>query len=389
LRAILDPWRSTPRDIPNSSEKPQAISIVDAMTAGLTEAARRPWLALIPFALDLLIWLAPPLSIRGLLDRLMVVWEALVRVSYPPDQMAAIGDVLTSMKEMAAQLGAQINLFHYLTGSWLSVPSALVTPQSARLTFISDMIFAPVGLSLRIGQIAKAPWQPPPVEIGNLWLAGLIVILLWLAGQLVVTFFLRWAARRPGEAAADPAAPPVAGNWEGLRGFARLFGRLVVLSLLLGAAMLFLRLPLGFLLTLIMLTGSSAGALLFAVVGGITLWMVLWLLTSLYFAGDAILLDGQSLFQSLVRSVSLVRTQSLATIGLAAAINLVVVGFRVVWGLVGQSPAGAVLAMAGNAFLCTGMVLAIFVYYQDRRRQWEALVASAGKRTGLRNRMKD
>ena len=153
--------------------------------------------------------------------------------------------------------------------------------------------------------------------------------------------------------------------------------------------MLFLRLPLGFLLALIMFTGSGVGAFLFAVVGGITLWVILWLLTSLYFAGDAILLDGQPLLQSLTRSILLARTQSLATIGLAAAINLVVVGFRVVWGLIGQRPAGAVLAMAGNAYLGTGMMLAVFVYYQDRRRKWEALAASAGKRTSLRNRMKD
>jgi hypothetical protein len=45
--------------------------------------------------------------------------------------------------------------------------------------------------------------------------------------------------------------------------------------------------------------------------------------------------------------------------------------------------------MAGNAYLGTSMLLAIFTYYQDRRRKWEDLVAESRRRAGLNDRMKD
>jgi len=362
------------------------MGIVDAMTSGLSQAARRPWLALIPFAVDLLIWLAPPLSVAGLVDRLMLIWEALVRTSYPPEQMATLNEMVDSVRTMATQLGSEVNLWHFLTGSWLSVPSALASPQSTRLTFISDMILAPVGLSLPVGRIASAPWQPAPIQVGSVWQVLLLLAGFWLVGQLAITLFMRWASGRPPDAK-DDAEPQ--GPQQGPVGFFRLFGRLMALSLLLGLAMFMLRLPLGFLLTMILLTGSSAGTLFFAVIGGITLWVVLWSLTALYFAGDAIVLDNQPVLAALGRSVTLVRSQSLATIGVAAAINLLMLGFRVVWGMIGQNSIGAVLAMAGNAYLGTAMVLALFAYYSDRRRKWEELAAEADRRSALRNKMKD
>jgi hypothetical protein len=168
-----------------------------------------------------------------------------------------------------------------------------------------------------------------------------------------------------------------------------LFGNLVVLSLILGVAMLFLRIPLAVLLTVIYLTGSSGGALLFAVIGGITLWMVLWFLSSLYFASDAIVLDHQSVLRSMMLSARIARLQSFPIIGMAILVNLLMVGFRAVWGLIGQNADGAVVAMAGNAFLGTAMILGIFAYYQDRRRIHEALVAESRRQSNLRNQLKD
>ena len=125
------------------------------------------------------------------------------------------------------------------------------------------------------------------------------------------------------------------------------------------------------------MTGSGASAILFALIGGITLWMILWLLTSLYFAIEAIVLDGQPVIRSVIQSTQMVRLQSLPTVGLAITINLLMLGFRAVWGMIGQNPVGAVLAIAGNAYLGVGLILGIFVYYQDRRRQYDALVAQA------------
>ncbi len=387
LTPAHSPLRHAPQNIQTATERRQNIGVVDALTSGLVDAARRPWLILIPLALDLFIWLAPPLSVKTIVDRLMTIWEALVRGSYPPDQLSGMSDMITSVREMAAQVGSSVNLLHYLTGSWPGVPSALVAPQNARLTFISDMIFAPVGLGPQLQRVAPAPWQPQPLEITSVWLALLLAAGLWLIGQVVVTLFLRRAAMRPKST--DDEAPDAVDRWAGAGGLLRLFGNVLALSLILGIAMLCLKIPLSVLLSLTLMTGSGASALLFALIGGITLWMILWLLTSFYFATEAIVLDGQPVLRSVLQSLQMVRLQSLPTIGLAITINLLMLGFRAVWGIIGQNPVGALVAIAGNAYLGVGLILGIFAYYRDRRRQYDDLVAETQSRNNLRNQMKD
>ena len=174
-----------------------------------------------------------------------------------------------------------------------------------------------------------------------------------------------------------------------MRGFVGLVIRLTILNLVLGVSVFVLRMPLAVAMSLLVLSGSGATALLFAVIGGITLWMLLWFLTSFFFVSESVLIDHQPLLGSIMRSVALVRLQSLSTIGLVMMVNLVMLGFRAVWGLIGQSPAGALFAMAANAYLATSIVLAIFAYYEDRRRHLEAQLAQARQNAAMRNQMKD
>jgi hypothetical protein len=143
----------------------------------------------------------------------VVVWEALVKGTYPPDKVAAMSEMLPDLQQAAAQVGAEINLLHYLTGSWPGAPSALVAPQSARLTFVSDMIFAPVGLSMQLRRIAPAPWQQGPLEVKSVWVAVL------LAARLA------WARHRyeTALAATRPMAGETAHKRSGLKGLPFLF----------------------------------------------------------------------------------------------------------------------------------------------------------------------
>jgi hypothetical protein len=363
------------------SNKTQRIGVLDALATGLSQTSRQPWLLLIPVTVDLVIWLAPPLLVNELIRRFLFLWEALVRASYPSGsgQSAAVQNMLTGVREVVTQAGAQINLTEMLTGSWLSAPSALATAQSTRQTFISEMILAPVGLTMKLPHIAAAPWQPAPIEVASFWTALLIVLALWLAGQLLVALYVYWAtagwpANKGKEAATDARPRP-----NRVREFLKLAAQLMLFSVLLGVAVFFLRLPLGAALTLVMLPGGggAVSALLFAAVGGITLWALLWFLTSLFFVSEALLLGNQPLWRSMLQSLAMVRGQGLRTLGLILLINFLMVGFRAVWGLMGQTPGGAVVAIVANAYLATSMLLAIFAYYQDLHRSWQARRAQA------------
>ncbi len=116
-------------------------------------------------------------------------------------------------------------------------------------------------------------------------------------------------------------------------------------------------------------SGNAAAGMMFAMIGGLTLWALMWLLTSAFFVSEAMIVDGQPFLASLWDSFRLTRLNSLRTFGLVALINVILLGFRAVWGLVGQTPAGAIVAIFGNAYLVTAMLLAVYVYYAELRQR--------------------
>jgi hypothetical protein len=104
-------------------------------------------------------------------------------------------------------------------------------------------------------------------------------------------------------------------------------------------------------------------------IGGLTLWVLMWLLTSVFFVSEAMILDDQPFLTGLWHSVRMTRLNALRTFGLVALVNVILLGFRAVWGLVGQTPAGAIVAIFGNAYLVTAMLLAVYAYYAELRRR--------------------
>ena len=178
------------------TDKTSPLSIVDALTEGLGAALARPWLIAIPVAIDLALWLAPRLTINNLVQRFLIVWEAFFRLGLGANQPAA-GDMVPAVREGMTQLGQGINLAYAITGSWLSMPSAVSTLQSPRLMLISDVVMAPFGLGVKLKSVAPSPWQGQAIEINSFWGALLIVAGLWLCGQIIAAFFLRAAARKP------------------------------------------------------------------------------------------------------------------------------------------------------------------------------------------------
>ncbi len=349
-------------------EAVQPIGVIDALTAGLQLTLRYPWPLAIPVVIDLLLWAAPRLSVGALLQRLFAAWQALAQAFYTPSQLASMNEALTLGREMVTQAGSSSNLAVALAGNWLAAPSALADIQASRLKLISDGVLAPVGFGLNLPAIAASPAQAQAIELPNAWLALAILVGLWLVSQVVAAAYFRLTARglahglgRP--APADAAQAPRGPQMQLLPLALRFMG----LGLLLGIVMIILRLPLALATALILVSGSTGVSLLFVFSGGLALWLTLWALISLFFASEALVLDGQPLWASLWQSMILVRRNSARVMGLAILINLIMLGFRAVWGLIGQTAMGAVIAILGNAFLGTAMLYAIFVYYTNLR----------------------
>lgn len=353
--------------------------VIDALAAGLRLTGRRPGLMVIPASIDALLWVLPRLSVETLLLRLLVAWEALVTAVYAPAQLAAMGEMLGLVRDTVAHMGQQVNVAMTLTGGWLAPTSALASAQANRWLLVSDGVLAPMGLALQLPGAQPLRSAAGAIEINSIGGVILVLASLWLVAQLLATLYLRWAALsldgitlEHAEDSNRAAAPPIHIARTPLR---RLFIRLLGLSLLLGVGVLFLRLPVAAVIALAGLSGGAGMALLFVLSGGITLWLTLSFLVSMFFASDAMVVDGEGFLAGIWRSLILTRGSGLRTMGFVVLINLLMLGARAVWGLIGQAPLGGIVAILGNAYLVSGMVLASMIYYDGLRREWQAAVA--------------
>lgn len=353
--------------------------IIDALAAGLNLAGRRLWLMIIPVTIDVVLWLGPRLSINKLLQQLLVAWEALLQAVYTPAQLAILGDTLSVFREVASQVGQQLNMVMVLTAGWLAPTSALTAVQANRLLLVSDSVLAPIGLGLQLPGILVPAQTSRTIEINSLPLMIGIGIGLWLIAQAITTFYLRWAAIsldgvviRVGENDKQTQHSPIKTAWVP---FLPLFVRFAGLSLLLSVLVALIRVPLATTTAIALMTGSTGVTFLFALSGGLTLWLTLSLLISMFFAGEAMLLDRQGFLAGIWRSLILARISGLRTLALVLLVNLLMLGARAVWGLIGGSPLGIAVAILGNAYLVTGLVLATMIYYDGLRRMAQAVMA--------------
>lgn len=366
------------------SETATRLSVADAITAGLTNAARRPLLWLPPLAVDLYLWLAPSLSITSLMTRMMAEWRALFSQLYTPEQLAGVQDAIDALTKGMVDMSQGINLNNVLTAGWLAPPSALTTVQASRHLLISDAVLAPISLGLQVKGVGPAPWQGSAIQVGSV--AGMVglTLVVWIIGHLIAAFYFRTIAHTLALPKAHGGLPvsrqPADERQRGLfDGWLPLAARFAVVSLFASLAALMLRLPLATVTGVALFTGSGLAEFLFVLGGALTLWLTLWFLSSLYFVGDALAFDRQPLWPGLMWSLFLVRKNGLRTLALASVVNLLVLGARAVGGLIGANPIGALVVIVANAYLATAMVMGIYFFYQGLGSQQ---MAQSGRQSG-------
>ena len=341
------------------------LSVIDSLSAGLSQTIRRPWLMLIPLLVDLSLWLAPRLSLAPFLRNAVEAYRSLLLAAATPDQFATLQPVLESLQKWVQEISAHANLAEGLTGGWLGAPSVVAVGQITRMTFISDMVLAPLGLSVQLPDMATFPWHAAPVEISTVGGVVLAAAGFWLIGQVVTAVYMHLAGRAwRADAAAggsDPSEQP-------RPSLLLLVLRLALFSLAIGLVMSVLLVPLFLGWLMVVVAGNSPLSFLAVIFSGMALWLMLWFFLALFFANEAIVLEGQPVIRSILRSLRLVQRRFAETLSLVALINLLLYGFRVVWDLIGVTPVGAAVAIAGNAFLTTGMLLATFAFFDALRQ---------------------
>lgn len=312
------------------------MGVIESLSAGYRLVGYRIYLLVVPVALDLILWLAPRLSVETLFDRLAAFYTSVSQTG------ELSGDMLTLTQQAATlieQAGRGSNLLHMLvSSSLLHVPSLIITLEPVADAHIYDI-------------------TNPVLVLG---LFGGFALLSLLFGVLYLGMLARYLPIGQGE------------KGDSLRQFVYLSGRRWLLTLLytflVGFAFFAVYTPAILGISLIMLLLPALGSGLIFLLGGLTFVVYFYL----YFAIIGFVVDDLSIFDAVVRSMRLVRHNFWSTLGFIVLLNLISIGFSLLLGSVAaQQPYGTVMAIVINAYIGTGLAMSILVFYRTRLLQLE------------------
>lgn len=321
------------------------LGIIDSLSAGYRLLIQRLELLLLPLLLDAFLWFAPRLSIEPLLQRFSSFYAGLAEKG---EASVAIGsglaDLPIQMTKMIEAAGKSFNLFDLLVSSSLyHVPSLLVTLPGLKAEEASQ-------------------------QIVSLFNAGSSALLLGLLGLFVGVVYMNLLARIVPLGEGEKSATPPLFLSAVLRHWLRSLGFLVALLLFL----LMLYIPVGVGIAVLMLISPTLGFGAMMLVSGLLTVIFLYL----YFVTAGLVLDNLTVRAAVMRSIVLVRNEFWTTLGFFLMTNLISVGIALLLrevatlGLVGL--VGSALI---NAFVGTGLAVALLIFYRSR------LIVAADKAT--------
>lgn len=307
------------------------MGVIDSLSAGYRFVTVRIYLLILPVLLDVLLWNLPRLSIASLFERLARLYEGLVQV----DEISA--DLVTMTEQIAVMLvamGEQSNLFNLLVNrSLLHVPSIFV--------------FA--------GPLSAAtPW-----EISNLWTIASLIGFLSLLSVFVGVVYLGLLAEGLPIGSGGRSR-----DWVTfvLLSFRR-WWRIILFALALSVALFVLMIPLSLGLTLLALLSPGLASGITMLLSGLIFVIFFYL----YFVTAGLVMDDLSVKQAVTYSVRIIRNNFWSAFVFIVLINLISLGFSLLLvPLVEFVPIGTLAAILLNAYIGSGLAMALLVFYRTR-----------------------
>jgi hypothetical protein len=312
-------------------KKRVALSVIDSLSAGYRFLGRRFELLLVPVLADLAIWLLARLTLGSLLDRIAELYRSSADVEGMPADLAEMG---TQVSQLFGEFGETINLMTLLANqSLMHVPSLMRVmgpmPEQGRVDLEGSWVIA--GTILGLGALGL--------------LLGAIYLNM-LAQQLPIGNAAK--AATPGRFAANVG-----------RSWVRIMLFVVLAALIMMGAYVIASLGLG----VIALIVPALSTFLAFMLGGVTFAAYFFL----YFVTVAIVLDDLSVMPAVRQSVQVVRFNFGATLLFVLLTNLISLGFSIILTNLGQMvPFGTLGAILLNAYIGTGLAMALLVFYRTR-----------------------
>jgi hypothetical protein len=96
----------------------------------------------------------------------------------------------------------------------------------------------------------------------------------------------------------------------------------------------------------------------------------------------AVVLDNVGIARAVLNSLAVVNRSLLAVILFVALTSVIQTGLGLLWGNLMRGVVGTLVAIVGNAFVGTGLLVAGFVFYRDRFAAWRDSITQANAGEG-------
>ena len=290
------------------------LGVIDTLSAGFGLMVRRPGATLVPALLNFFLWQGPQISAHPIFQRVIALMNLPPGAAAPDDTAQG----LEAFKQVLQSTGERFNLFELLG---IAMPGLLVvgTPARQTLFVVSD---APSLFAL--------------------------IVAFTLAGLYLAALYLEAIARGVRQNAGKPLL--------------RSFAQVTALVFILGGMGGLIAFPFLIAAALLAPLNPAIGAFLVMLLFLIFLWALLYL----SFAVPAIFVGGANAWQAIVSSITIFRLNFWSALGLVFLTYLIQSGFGIVWEQIGDSAWGLAIDLIANAFIASGLVAALMLFYRDR-----------------------
>lgn len=301
--------------------KPVKQTLIDTISFGYTVLNRRLWVVAIPIILDIYLWVGKQLSLAPVLVRLH-------------DKITLLATWLVD--DTSQQENLVINLIN--------------ADMRAPLTFLNYIPVLPIPLLQQSGV------RTTDQVISLHHIAGAIasVLVVNILALLVSSVFL--TILTSGITCERCVIPHCLGR--AAKATARMVGFFLVLALL---AFLFAFPFLVFTVVIVSYLPESTTPVLLT-------WLFIWFWVYVYtsFAIEAIIINQVGPVRALILSITFVQHNMFSTLGLLLLSAVMISGMGVIWEVIAHTQVGLPFAMAGSAYIGSGLVAARLVFFQQR-----------------------
>jgi hypothetical protein len=316
--------------LPTTTQPRPALGIIEALSAGFDIVLRHPWLLLIPVLLDVFLWVGPRLHAPDLFQ------------SFAPTLRQMTAQMTTSEARYAAQemskaveqFFVQFNLLAWLSAALIGVP----------------IVNGGIDATLRLVTGALPTlWQIDNFEGYLLVFVGVSVTGLFISALywILLGDYVR------GEAFQVK-------RW--LKRSLTLWKNLLVLALVALGMLLMALFP----LSIVVFTVSIFSAGLASFVPLLALGVAVWIVLVCVFTPHGLAVYHLPLSRAINTSIMIVRANFGAVAGLVALVMALFLGMGLIWEGLPADSWLRLIAIAGNAIIGTGLVVASMLFYQNR-----------------------